>query len=97
MAPQSINALYTQLISQRNKAVQRIMGRQMVSVHEAAKNKGLTIQYMYLLLKQDRIDGAYKSGKIWFLPYDWKYKKQKRGWKKGKKRKKLVVKRSDMI
>jgi len=95
--PASQGALILQLISSRNKAVARIQGKLMMSVGEAAAKRGITADHLYKLIKADRVEGAYKSGNIWFLPTEWTYKKLKRGWKKGNKRHKSLVKRSDLI
>lgn len=60
------------LISSRNQAVMRIMGRHMISVSECAKKNKVSISRIHSLIRNDRIPGAYQTEQGWWLiPAEW--------------------------
>jgi len=71
------NAVQLKLISSRNTAVMRMMGRHMISVTECAKKNGVGISRIHKLIRSDRIPGAYQTENGWWLiPAEWEHKRR---------------------
>jgi hypothetical protein len=73
------------LISDAYKLVHSLKKELFVTVSESAKMQKLSRTFIHYLLKDGRVPGAYKTGKIWLIPEKWRYKKIRKGKKHGPK------------
>lgn len=55
------------------------------TTNEVAARLDISTMRVRQLLEGGRVDGAFKSGRIWLIPKNWLYVRQARGAKPGRK------------
>lgn len=56
-----------------------------LTTSQVAERLGISTMRVRQLLETGRVEGAFKPGRIWLIPEDWRYVRQARGAKPGRK------------
>lgn len=68
-----------EIVNIRNRRLAVIKQRLFISLIESARQSKISKTRMVQLIAEGRVEGAYKVGKQWVIPAEWRHFRRKRG------------------